>query len=59
MMNTASYKITGGDYEAGGLASKNLKEMLKKIGVDPQTIRRTMVAAYEAEMNVVIQSRGG
>ena len=59
MTNTASYKITGGDYEAGGLASKNLKEMLKKIGVDPQTIRRTMVAAYEAEMNVVIHSRGG
>ena len=59
MMNTASYKIAGGDYEAGGLASKSLKETLKKIGVDPQTIRRTMVAAYEAEMNVVIHARSG
>ncbi len=58
-MNTAEYTIDGGDYERGGAASKSLKEMLKKIGVDPQALRRTMVAAYEAEMNVVIHAHRG
>jgi len=58
-MNTAMYTIIGGDYENAGAASKGLKEILKRIGVDPRTVRRTMVAAYEAEMNVVIHARNG
>ena len=58
-MNHATYYITGGDYEGGGAASKQLKEVLKKVGVDPKVIRRTMIAAYEAEMNVVIHARRG
>ena len=58
-METATYTIIGGDYESGGAASKSLKEMLKKIGVDPRAVRRTMIAAYEAEMNVVIHAHNG
>lgn len=58
-MNEATYPIQGGDYVNGGSASKELKAILKKIGVDAKTIRRTMVAAYEAEMNVVIHAFRG
>ncbi len=58
-METASYQIEGGDYERGGAASKDLKEILKRLGVDPRAVRRTMVAAYEAEMNVVIHAQRG
>lgn len=58
-MDTAVYTIEGGDYENGGSASRQLKEVLKRIGVAPGTIRRAMVAAYEAEMNAVIHSHGG
>ncbi len=58
-METATYTIIGGDYDRGGAASRSLKEMLKKIGVDPKAVRRTMIAAYEAEMNVVIHARKG
>ncbi len=58
-VKTFSYPITGGDYENGGNASKNIKELLKKIGVDPHIVRRTMIAAYEAEMNVVIHAYRG
>jgi len=58
-MDTAVYAIEGGDYENGGSASRQLKEILKRIGVAPGTIRRAMVAAYEAEMNAVIHSHGG
>lgn len=58
-MNEATYPIQGGDYVNGGSASKELKAVLKRIGVDAKTIRRTMVAAYEAEMNVVIHAFRG
>jgi len=58
-MSTASYCIRGGDFEHAGSASTGLKEMLKKVGVEPNTIRRAMIAAYEAEMNVVIHAGDG
>jgi anti-sigma regulatory factor (Ser/Thr protein kinase)/Fe-S-cluster-containing hydrogenase component 2 len=54
-----SYDIQAGDYEHGGDASRKLKEHLKQIGASPADIRRTMIASYEAEMNVVIHSQGG
>jgi anti-sigma regulatory factor (Ser/Thr protein kinase)/Na+-translocating ferredoxin:NAD+ oxidoreductase RNF subunit RnfB len=58
-MNAVSYSIRGGDYEHGGSASRSVKEQLKKVGADPAVVRRAMIAAYEAEMNVVIHSHGG
>ena len=59
MANAISYTIVGGDYEQGGSASRQLKSQLKKVGADPAVVRRAMIAAYEAEMNVVIHSVGG
>ena len=58
-METATFTITGGDYSSGGAASRSLKELLKRIGVDAHAVRRTMIAAYEAEMNVVIHAKLG
>ncbi len=58
-MNEFSQAIRGGDYEGGGAASRRIKELLKKVGADPAVVRRAMIAAYEAEMNVVIHSHGG
>ena len=58
-MNAVSYTIQGGDYEHGGAASRSVKEQLKKVGADPAVVRRAMVAAYEAEMNVVIHAHRG
>ncbi|MBM4031346.1 MAG: 4Fe-4S dicluster domain-containing protein, partial [Planctomycetes bacterium] len=58
-MSTAMYRIIGGDYERAGAAAGRLKEMLKKVGVEPAALRRAMIAAYEAETNVAIHSVGG
>jgi anti-sigma regulatory factor (Ser/Thr protein kinase)/Pyruvate/2-oxoacid:ferredoxin oxidoreductase delta subunit len=58
-MNSGSYEIAGGDYEHGGSASSGLKEWLKKIGASAGDVRRAMIAAYEAEMNVVIHAYRG
>jgi anti-sigma regulatory factor (Ser/Thr protein kinase) len=56
---TFAAPIVGGDYAAGGAASRALKATLVEAGVDAESIRRVMIAAYEAEMNVVIHAQRG
>jgi len=58
-MTTVSYPIQGGDYARAGSAASSIKQMLKQIGVEPAAIRRTMIATYEAEMNVVVHAASG
>ncbi|HUJ74537.1 MAG TPA: (Fe-S)-binding protein, partial [bacterium] len=58
-MITVSYPICGGDFDSAGIATRMLKEHLARIGVGAQVMRRAMIAAYEAEMNVVIHARTG
>ena len=36
-----------------------MKSILREIGIDPPVIRRAAIAAYEAEMNVVLYARKG
>ena len=58
-MTESSWEIRGGDFERAGAASRLLKEQLKKIGAAPEILRRAMMAAYEAQMNVVIHAHRG
>ena len=58
-METVGFDIQGGDYDEAGYASRAVKTHLKRIGADPDAIRRAMIAAYEAEMNVVIHAAAG
>jgi anti-sigma regulatory factor (Ser/Thr protein kinase)/ferredoxin len=58
-MITLSHGITGGDFDSAGMATRKLKEQLARIGVGALALRRAMIAAYEAEMNVVIHARAG
>ncbi len=58
-MEFVSYDIVSNDFRRAGAASRSIKEHLKRIGADAEAIRRTMIAAYEAEMNAVIHSVGG
>lgn len=58
-MNSCSYSIHGGDFANAGSGSGRLKEALKRVGVAPEILRRVMIAAYEAELNVVIHARQG
>ena len=58
-MISATYRISGGDFDGAGAATRTLKGELARIGVESGILRRIMIAAYEAEMNVVIHSSGG
>jgi serine/threonine-protein kinase RsbT len=54
-----AYDIRGKDFSSAGHASRELKQHLKRLGAEPDAVRRAMIAAYEAEMNVVIHADGG
>jgi anti-sigma regulatory factor (Ser/Thr protein kinase) len=47
------------DFRAAGEGASRIKDALKKIGFAPEVVRRAAIAAYEAEMNIVIHSYGG
>lgn len=53
------YKIVSGDFSNAGTASSQIKKVLKQLNVDSVTIKRIVVALYEAEVNVVAHSFGG
>ena len=54
-----TYTIHGGDFLNAGESSCEVRNTLKDIGIDPDIIRRVAIAAYEAEMNVVMYAQEG
>ena len=54
-----NFSIPGDDMDMAGIASSTLKKKLQQIGVDNSIIKRTVVALYEAEINMVIHGGGG
>ena len=61
MSNTIhmTYEVPADDFTRAGEASSNLKGSLKKMGVDPEIIRKVSIAMYEGEINMVIHATGG
>ncbi len=53
------FKVEGGDFSTAGLASGHVKKVLKQLNVPPPVIRRTVVALYEAEVNIVAHAFRG
>jgi anti-sigma regulatory factor (Ser/Thr protein kinase) len=53
------FNITGGDYVNAGESSIKIRNILKEIGIDAEIIRKIAIAAYEAEMNVVMYAENG
>lgn len=53
------YTIKQGDFMRGGAASSAIKRALIRLGANPQIARRTGIAVYEAEMNLIIHTTNG
>jgi serine/threonine-protein kinase RsbT len=49
-----SFALRGRDFDRAGEAATDIKAILKQLGIDAQVIRRVVVVAFEAEMNVVM-----
>ena len=54
-----TYEIRGRDFEHGGEASAEIKETLKKMGINSQVVKRAAIASYEAEMNIIVYADRG
>lgn len=53
------YTISGDDFSRAGNASSEIKKTLQRLGIPPDVIKRTAVAMYEAEINMVVHAGGG
>ena len=53
------FDIIPNDFSRAGEASSAVKNKLKKLGVDPNIIRKVAIAMYEGEINMVIHANGG
>ncbi len=53
------FEVEKDDFVRAGETSSSIKRILRQLGIDSAIIRRVSIAAYEAEMNIVIHSSGG
>jgi len=53
------YEVAGHDFKQAGEGASRLKATLRRLGLDPQIVRRVAIATYEAEMNLIIYTEGG
>ncbi len=53
------FDVDGDDFTSAGQASIQIKKSLRRLGLDPETIRRVSIAMYEGEINMVIHANGG
>jgi CBS domain-containing protein/anti-sigma regulatory factor (Ser/Thr protein kinase) len=53
------YHVNGKNFNQAGEAASGLKKTLKHLRIHPDIIRRSAIAAYEAEVNIIIYTDGG
>jgi CBS domain-containing protein len=53
------YSVKGQDFKQAGESSSRLKKTLKRLGIPPALARRVAIASYEAELNLVVFTKGG
>jgi serine/threonine-protein kinase RsbT len=54
-----SYKVRGGDFDKAGEVSDEIKQILSQLQIAPNLVRRTVVVAFEGEMNIVMYAYEG
>jgi anti-sigma regulatory factor (Ser/Thr protein kinase) len=53
------FPVKGGEFSKAGTVACRIKELLKELGLDSQTVRRAAIASYEAEMNIIMYAWEG
>lgn len=53
------YIVPGDDFSRAGNASAEMKKILQQLGIPADIVKRTGVAMYEAEINMVVHAGGG
>ena len=53
------FVVDGEDFTSAGQASVQVKKNLRRLGINPEIIRKISIAMYEGEINMVIHAGGG
>jgi serine/threonine-protein kinase RsbT len=53
------FTVHGGNFDRAGESSTEIKDKLKDLNIDGKLVRRAVVIAFEAEMNVVMYANVG
>ncbi len=53
------FEIQGGDFNNAGMISTEIKSILKELKIPQPIVRRTVIATFEGEMNVVMYADEG
>jgi len=53
------YDIAAKDFDRAGQSASELKKTLYRLGISPEVVRRVAIAAFEAEVNIIVFSDGG
>ncbi|MDR2671516.1 MAG: anti-sigma regulatory factor [Oscillospiraceae bacterium] len=53
------YDVDGDNFMAAGEASSTVKNVLKRLGIGEDMVRRAAICLYEGEINMVIHANGG
>jgi len=56
---TLEYSVPSKDLSKAGASATALKTTLMRLGFSPEIARRAVIAAYEAEMNLIFYATGG
>ncbi|HLC16719.1 MAG TPA: ATP-binding protein [Thermodesulfovibrionia bacterium] len=56
---TGLFFLTGGDFDRAGEASSELRKVLLSKDISLDIIRRASIAAFEAEINVIVYATAG
>jgi serine/threonine-protein kinase RsbT len=54
-----NFRIEGGDFTKAGVASSEVKKVLKQLNMEPALIKKIAVSMYEAEVNIVAHAFQG
>ena len=54
-----AFPVEARNFVTAGVASSRIKRTLKQLGINSEIVRKVSIAAYEAELNLVIHSLGG
>jgi len=53
------FSVRGMDFTRAGEAAAKIKNALQMVGMEVATVRKAVIVAYEAELNIVIHARQG
>lgn len=53
------FPVAGLDLERAGTVSTEVQRVLRKLGVEPEVVRRAGIVCFEGEMNIVLYTPGG